>query len=373
MTESFQHTLLAGAARVDITPELGIQLAGDIGRRRPVEEIRERLYVNALALDCGGERICVVSADLAYIGRAWLEKIRQGAARQFGLRPEALMVHTVQNHAAPSVGYGSLTGGRTRFPADLPWLLGGDARYDEPAVERFIEAIGLALSRLEPVALQAGRGIDGRVAFNRRFIMLDGAARCHPATCDPDILQVEGPTDPSVGVATFTNAKHEVVAALFHHTCHPCHGYPNRYVIGDWPGGWAAMMREHWGDGCVPLVINGCCGNIHHCDHTNPDYRADHLAMARMLTETTHRILRAMEPVEVDRIGMQRVVAPLPLRVPDEAALAAAASLLDDHPEPMWLDDAKSRVDWDWVYAVNVLDLADATRRFSTTRYRHFT
>lgn len=36
-----QHvsSLVAGAGMADITPELGIQLAGDIGRLRPTEEI----------------------------------------------------------------------------------------------------------------------------------------------------------------------------------------------------------------------------------------------------------------------------------------------------------------------------------------------
>ena len=173
---------------------------------------------------------------------------------------------------------------------------------------------------------------------------------------------MEGPTDPEVGVATFTNAAGDVTAALLHHTCHPCHGYPHRYVIGDWPGAWAALMRGHWGERCVPLVINGCCGNIHHCDHTNPDYRPDHQRMAAMLAETARRVLDRMEPVEVARIEARRTVLPLPLRAPTETDLAAARRLLQEHPEPMWQDETKTSVEWDWVYAVNVLDLDDARR-----------
>jgi len=48
---SQKSELRAGAARVGITPEMGIQLAGDIGRKRPAEEIRERLHANALAVE----------------------------------------------------------------------------------------------------------------------------------------------------------------------------------------------------------------------------------------------------------------------------------------------------------------------------------
>ncbi len=43
--------LMAGAAEADISPELGIQLAGAIGHRRPAEEIREPIYTRALVLD----------------------------------------------------------------------------------------------------------------------------------------------------------------------------------------------------------------------------------------------------------------------------------------------------------------------------------
>jgi neutral ceramidase len=354
--------LRAGAARIDITPDLGIQLAGDIGRLRPVEEIRERLYASALAVESGGERACLLSVDLLSMGCDWADRIRREAAGRFGLRPEAILVHVVQNHAAPALGHLFLTGARTRFPAEYPWLMGGDDRYHAPTADRCVEAIGRAVANLEPAVLHAGRGIDGRVAFNRRFVMRDGTARCHPPTCDPGILHVEGPTDPEVAVATFTNADGKVIAALLHHTCHPCHGYPHRYVIGDWPGAWAELMRGHWGEGCVPLVVNGCCGNIHHRDHTNPDYRQDHLRMAGMLAETTLRTLDSLKPVAVERIDARRVVLSIPIRQLSEGDLSAAARLFEKHPEPLWTDEAKTSVDWDWVYAVTMLDLEDARR-----------
>ena len=57
--------LRAGAAVVDVTPEMGIQLAGDIGRPRPVEKIRDPLFAKALALEAGGKRLCYVAVDCA--------------------------------------------------------------------------------------------------------------------------------------------------------------------------------------------------------------------------------------------------------------------------------------------------------------------
>ncbi len=355
--------LRAGAARVDITPDIGIQLAGDIGRCRPVEEIRERLYVNALVVEFDRQRLCLLSMDLLAIGCDWSDRIRHEVSARSGMPPEAVMVHVLQNHAAPTIGHLFVVGRATRFPDKYPWLKGGDERFNEPVVAACATAAERAAANLEPVVLSVGHGVDGRVAFNRRFIMRDGTARCHPPVCDPQILHVEGPADPEVAVASFTNRNGRVIAALLHHTCHPCHGYPHRYVIGDWPGAWSARMREHWGTDCVPLVVNGCCGNIHHTDHTSPSAPRGHMAMADLLTETTLKIIDPMETVAVDTVAWRRFILPLQLRESTPADLAEAASLLERHPEPIWLDEARTCVAWDWVYAVNVLDLADLRRQ----------
>lgn len=355
--------LQAGAARSDITPGMGIQLAGDIGRRRPVEDIRERLYANALAVEQDGKLICLLSADLLSMGCDWSDRIRHEASLRFGVQPEAIMLHVTQNHAAPAIGHLFLTGARqTRFPAAYPWLMGGDDRYNEPTVAACVEAIGQAVQNLQPVTLHVGHGVDGRVAFNRRFVMRDGTARCHPPPCSPEILNVEGPTDPEVAAATFTNAGGQVVAALLHHTCHPCHGYPHRFVIGDWPGAWAARMQRHWGETCVPLVINGCCGNIHHSNHLSPDPAVGHIRMAEMLSGTTRELLGNLQAAGEGRVDWRRTVLPLPLRKLDSKQIADAEELLREHPQPIWLDEARSQVSWDWVYAATVLDLAAVQR-----------
>ena len=97
--------LKAGAARADITPAMGIQLAGDIGRVRPTEEIRDRLYVNALVLESGKERFCWLSIDLLAATNAWADRVRREIARKYKFDPKKVMFHILQNHATPSVGH----------------------------------------------------------------------------------------------------------------------------------------------------------------------------------------------------------------------------------------------------------------------------
>lgn len=364
MTNPDKETgLCAGAARIDITPEPGIQLAGDIGRHRPTEEIRDRLYASALVLESDGRRICILSLDLLGSTVEWADRIREGAAARFGFDRKAIMVHAVQNHASPALGHFFVKDTCALMPPEYPWLRGGDDRYNLPTVDKCLEAIGEALNRLEPVTMRVGRGIDGRVAFNRRYVLRDGSSRMGGPAGDPQILRVEGPADPEVGVITLTNGQGRVVSALLHFTSHPCHGYPHRYVIGDWPGDWAERMHNHFGPSCVPLVINGCCGNVIHANSLDPDFRSEYHEMAGKLTETTLRVLDRMEIQDAAQLALERAILRLPLRTLDDERVTEAQALIEKHPAPIWLDEEETRVSWDWVYAVATLDLKDTIDR----------
>ena len=357
MTARSDTQLRAGAAKVDISPEIGIQIAGDIGRRRPCTGIKEPIYARALVLEQNGRRYCILSLDVLAIDTPYVDEIRRRAQDAFGLPPEAVMVHVTQNHAAPSIGNHFCRDTCDLFPAEHQWLRGGDERYNEPAVAGAVEAIGEALARLERVSVAAGRSIDGRVAFNRRYVARDGSVLWQPRDCNPNILHVEGPTDPEVGVVTLSTQDGSVVATLLHHTCHPVHGFGGNEVIGGWPGAWCTQMEQHFGDGCTALAINGCCGNIHHVNFLSPDPMPDHTEMARMLVESTHRALETMTPLDASEFGWCQRILPVPRReIPDEL-LAEARQMLTDHPQPLWKDEI--RVEWDWVYTVGIIDIAD--------------
>jgi len=351
----------AGAAEVDITPEMDIQIAGDIGRRRPVEEIRERIFARALMLDDGETRFCILSLDLLSITDDWVAEIRRRVSERVNIEPEAVMVHPVQNHAAPSLGNLMLSDSYDGISDELWWLRGGDDRYNEPTVSAIVDAIERANARLEPVMVRVGREIDGRTAFNRRFILRDGTACSHPGpSVRKQILQCEGPIDPEVGVMVFEAAGGRNVAALLHYTCHPVHGYPHRYVIGGWPGTWASAMRGALGAGCVPLVINGCCGNIHHRNHLDPTHVDNHLRMGSLLAESAGRALASLETQDSPLIAWGSDIVRLPLRMLPVEEIEAARQLLAEHPNPPQRADVTGAVafEWDWVYAHSNLDLA---------------
>ena len=353
-----EDRLRVGAGRADITPEMGIQIAGDIGRVRPVEEIRNPLYARALVMESEGKRACFIATDATTVMRKWSTQIRQRVADMLGTTPDAVMVHGSQSHSSVSVGNHIVSDDFDLVPEDLPWLRGGDERYIPTFMKGVMEAVEQAKAGIQPAAMKAVRGMDGRVAFNRRFILRDGTAQTHPGRCNPEVLCCEGPTDPEASIVIFESASGKPIAALLHHTCHPVHGYPKRYICPDWPGLWAEEVRKMLGGDCVAMTANGACGNIHESQHLNPNYKHEVGPFVACLVETVERILPDAAPVHGTPVAWASRTLQLPMRKlpPDE--VAAARKLLKENPGPMWTSEKKDNIHWDWVYALATLDLA---------------
>jgi len=63
---------------------------------------------------------------------------------------------------------------------------------------------------------------------------------------------------------------------------------------------------------------------------------------------------------------------PISLRQLDASVVEAiedAKKLIAEHPEPIWLDEAKTVVKWDWMYAVSHIDLEELLQKSSHYQY----
>ena len=335
-----------------------------------MEEVRDPIFAKALVIESNGCKFCILSLDVLLVSEAWATPFRREAAQRFGLEADAIMICATQTHSAPALGHHMVESDSDHgLPDNLRWLLGGDDVYHQFAHERILDAIERAQENLQAVTVGAASGIEARVAFNRRFVMRDGSGLTHPPTGDPHIRYAEGPIDPEVGIVSFRNASGTIIAALLHHTCHPTFGYPHRYISADWPGAWCDGMRELLGSDCVPLVINGCCGNI--APHNHLDVHAVHGIdiMGKILTETSATILPRIEYKEIETIDWRTLHLPIPWRQFAPEIFTEARALLAKHPEPMWTDEAHTTVDWAWVYALSQAGLERRMQREAHFNY----
>lgn len=337
---------------------MGTQIAGDIGRKRPAEVVIDPLFAKALVLDNGVEKICILSLDLAVASKEWCDRIRIGAEEKFGILKENVTVHVTQNHAAPSLGHLMVTESNNLLPSGEEWMWakGGDESYHPFVINKVNEIIEKAVNNLQPAHIGVSRGIDGRFAFNRRYAMRDGTSKMLPGRCNPDILSFEGPSDPEVGIALITNDNLDNIAILLHHTCHPVHGYPMNYITSGWPGAWCDYMQSTLGSGCVPLVLNGCCGNVFHDNHLDPEHDPnDYKGMGKGLAQTSLKALKNLNYIDNPVLKALSEHIKIPMRQITTERLEKAKQTLLEHPLPKMIDE--NRIDWDWWYDMSVIDV----------------
>ncbi|MGH2458418.1 MAG: hypothetical protein ACRDIY_06070, partial [Chloroflexota bacterium] len=282
-----------------------------------------------------------------------VRQIRGFVAEKFGLDPDAVLVHAVQNHTGPAIGHFMLRDEEYAIPSEWSWVRGGDDRYDPYALERIFRCLEDAHANLRPVQLGASSGIEGRVAFNRRMVMRNGAVSMPGggSRMDPASRYLEGPIDPELGVVCLRENTLQFAAMLLSYTCHPVNVFPRPIISADWPGALASELRRTYGEQCVPLVLNGACGNVNPWDPYDPDYQRDHQRMGAILAATARKVVDTLVFSDDVALDWRSEHLQLPLRRPDPSELAESRALLQAHPLPHWTDEAHRQVAPAWVYA----------------------
>lgn len=350
-----KNTIKAGTAQVEITPKAGVQVAGGVGVHRPARLIADPLYAKALVLESGNRKICIVALDVTIITEKYTNLIRQ-SARQFGFEPDSIMVHAVQTHSAPSIGHFLLDDDFKGIPKEFDWVRGGDEEYSLFATQRAVDAIKQANESLKPVKIGVASGIEGRVAFNRRAIKQDGSVnmpghRWQEPLGPTWIRYLEGPIDPELGVMCLRDDSMQMVAVIIHYTCHPVNVFtkPTPIISADWIGALSNEIRKIYGQNCVPLVLNGACGNINPWNPFDPSYVPDHQKMGKVLAETAQKVIETIKFDEIGILDYKISHLKIPIRDLTVEEIEFSRKTLSDHPEIVWANDEKTLVDWNWM------------------------
>lgn len=366
MNRSDKSALRAGAALVDITPAAGTHLSGSgCGEHRPAQSVLDPLLAKVIVFEARGRRLCIVALDVTIITSDYTKKIRAGIAEKSGIEPDAIMVHAIQTHSAPSVGYFMLD---PDFPLETTpeteYLRGAESAYGELAAEAAVRAAVEAAGNLQPVRIGLGRGILGEHAFNRRGVRRDGTimmpkpmGRENQPFGITDLCYLEGPMDPEVGVCCVQRMDLQPMAFLLHYTCHPVNVFGHRAtyyaVSADWPGAWSQQLRNTYGRTAVPLVLNGCCGNINPWHPFDPDCRPDHRRMGRDLAAMSERVIHNMTFAQSSVLDWRTEDLVLSYRDIPEKRRQEVAEILAKHPhpprgkngevDPLWFQAASTR------------------------------
>lgn len=184
--------LLAGAARVDITPRRPVYMGGT-RLLRTSEGVHDPIWARAIALRRGLATAVILSADLVGLHHHHVERVRDRLEAWSRVPRAGVLVTATHNHAGPD------TLGMWGLP---PLWTGIDDDSLRQALDGLARAAEEALGALEPVVVRHGqveapaRGISR----NRR---------------DPDLI------DRTLTAVAFDAPDGRSVATLVHFACHP--------------------------------------------------------------------------------------------------------------------------------------------------------
>lgn len=247
----------AGVAKVVVTPQESMWMAGYASRNKPSEGKVHDLYAKALAIqDQDGSRLVIVTTDLIGIPRELRNWLQDECLKRYSLPPESLLLNASHTHCGPE-----LRASKVSLYGAAAEQVAHTEDYYNGLKQQLVDVVGKSLDDLQPAKLGYTHGRAG-FAMNRRL----------PTETEPrNAPYPDGPVDHEVPILKVESISGELRALLFGYACHNTTlGFYQ--FCGDYAG-FAQYDLEAAFPGAVAMFMTGCGGD------QNPQPRGE-LALA---------------------------------------------------------------------------------------------
>jgi hypothetical protein len=285
----FSHaaSLRAGVAKIEITPTGGgVYLGGYDARTSPATGVHDPLFARALVLECGDQRMAIVSLDLIWFPS---ERVAREAKDRLGVG--LVLTAASHSHSTPDLLYSQKLWKPDRFKEVFRWT-----------EDRVLEAIKKAKSDVFPARLSVAKG-EITLGYHRLIMQPNG--RRTPLFQNPERIP-RGPVDPTVGIIRVEDAERGTTrAVIVNYACHAvCMGGRNLEISADYPGPMAAKVEKSLGPNAFCMFTQGGGGSINPLfvgtgrrDETNEQCFARAKTMGELLADEVLRALPGAKPV----------------------------------------------------------------------------
>lgn len=276
--------LRAGEGVADITPPLGIELAGfhkPPGQERRVKAIRQPAEVRALALTFGPTQVAICSLDVLGTSQEMAKRIQQSAAERTGIPAENIRVVATHDHSMPT------------FKKIRQW--GGTSPEFMATVEqRTVEAIAAAQADLAPAELSLGKCRAPGGSHNRT--VKQGVARTD-AEFGPQSTDDQRWLDTMLHALVFRRAGKKPDLVWYHFSAHVvC--YADEQAGPDWPGEVAREIHKELG--LRPSFLQGHLGDVNPGDGS--DWRGEIRQTVAAITPALKQAIADAQPQPADSL-----------------------------------------------------------------------
>jgi hypothetical protein len=244
---AFAEGLRAGAARVDITPDKPVMLAGYASRTNLSSGIHDPLSARAMAFEQDGKRLVLLALDILGFYNGTAEPLRAAILKECRLQPSDLFLCAIHTHSAPTPTLDAAKGHSN------------NVEYTRALQSKLVKVTREALDRMAPAQLGTGSGASP-VGANRREVVRDNAGSTRIVLGRNPHL----PIDREVQVLKLTRAhRNELIGALFAYATHSTSLGPRNFLVsGDVHGLAAQFVEKHLGAGVIAPSFAGTSGNI---------------------------------------------------------------------------------------------------------------
>lgn len=243
--------LQVGLAKTDITPPVGIFLAGFANRLEPSEDVYLPLTATAIAIDDGENQALIVGAEILGFYEH-TDATRQAIGQKTGLLPHQIILNGSHTHCGPVL---------REMDRERHGKL--DDNYIQELIEKVATCAQEAWLNRAPSVLKFGTGTCD-IAISRRLPDENGVFQMRP---NPN-----GPVDHTVSVLTIETLEGKTKGVLFSYACHPT-SRSGLLIGGDYVG-FALQHIEQANDDIIACFIQGCAGDIkaRALDSTSPSF-----------------------------------------------------------------------------------------------------
>ncbi len=289
--------LQAGEGVVDVTPPLGIELAGfhrPPDRPRVVLGIRQPSTVRALVLAVGDQRAAIVGIDMLGVSADFTRRVQAAVERQAGI--PAGNVHIVATHTHTMPTLKPLRQWGRVFP-----------EYMAKVQADTLRAVQMAKDDLAPAEMLLGKGARRGATSIARIDSWKTDDKFDGSSTDADRW-----LDTTLTALLFRRSGGKPDLLWYHYSAHPvC--FQDEMAGSDWPGMVATMM--HASHKLTPCYLQGNAGDV------NPgESKGFGIGKAEPTSQAIHKALVAAvdgaKPVAVDRMRVVASHVDLPLDLP---------------------------------------------------------
>ncbi len=228
------ESILAGVAKVNITPPIGCLMGGYAFRDHGCESIRDELWTRAMYISCGETEVAIVGSDICGLTKESVDRIRSKVKAKTGIPEENIFLNATHNHSGPAyrntedeLTYRNLLTIEDKIVGAITWA---KASREEALVGWGKEEVLCGVNRRER------RGDKIVIGVNP-----------------------QGPVYPWVDILKVTRPDGSLLGTLFSHPCHAnvMSGYE---ITGDFTGVAQSFIEDNTKG--VAIFLQGCCGNI---------------------------------------------------------------------------------------------------------------